>query len=625
MFLFMNVLVRGFTALILLLFGLFPSAPARAQTLQVRPPTLDLGVVKLGGRAAGEVFLENPGSKDLEVLVRVAGEYFAASPETLHLASHAEEAIDIEFRAPAAGELQGELTLQVKTFFKTESFAVSLRARVIRASLDIAPDPTEGLDLGALQVGQKTHRTLTLTNPSSVPLVIDSLFLAVAGTPFQLSTTGALELPPGQERAIPVVFQPTEGGTYQNRLIIHSADLDPQRLELDLKGEALAPRAAFSPLPEVGLDFDHLEIGQRRTRYLTVLNQGQANLLVDGVETSGGAFASTWDSTAAMPILPGERQQISVVFRPRYEGRASGKIYLRTNDPESSSVEIPLLGVARVSPPVIEILNPDVIDFGSVAIGKDERDHLLLWNRGGTPYTVHLDIQTEVMGEVEIESPSVLLQPGEYKKVRLKFNPRETGERRAALLVETESGHRQISLYGIGKYLALSPTTVDFDRVIVGKSSNQQIELLNIGNADFTVTNIRSSNPKSFAVNSQVSPATKFVLSANGLHSLPVSVTFSPAARGVVSGVLQLEGYWDEAFETREILLNGTGVAADLELHPSGPFDFDYIVLGEREARTLVATNTGDTDLRVESHPETPEASVEPSSFALKPGESTTL
>ena len=71
------------------------------------------------------------------------------------------------------------------------------------------------------------------------------------------------------------------------------------------------------------------------------------------------------------------------------------------------------------------------------------------------------------------------------------------------------------------------------------------------------------------------------------------------------------------------MLLNGTGVAAEIELHPSGPLEFGYVELGKRETRTIVATNSGDSESRVEARSLTPEAHAEPSNFTLRPGEST--
>jgi len=605
--------------------GLIPPAAGRAQVLQIRPQALDLGVVKVGTQKKEKVFLTNLDADELKVTVSISGESFAVAPDTLQLQGHAERAVEVVFAAGEAGEYQGELVLQIKTFLKTEKFPVALRAVALRAGIRIAPDSAQGLDLGRIPVGETARRIITLSNPGDVILAIDDVSLAEAEPAFQIAPAGSVELAPGEAKELQVDFKPEGGGLYEDQLIIVSRDLTPSRLEIRLTGEGLAPRALFSPLPEVGMVFGNLDLGKTRTLDLIVLNQGQAELRIAGLEISSPAFTTSWDSASAAPLDPGQRQEIPVVFRPRYEGKTSGRLTFRTNDPESSSVEIPLFGTARQSPPRVEVLNRSDIDFGSVAIGKHEREHLLVWNQGGTPFTASMDLEGEASGEFELETPSVLLQPGEFKKVLLKFIPRETGNRRTVLQVKTESGRRRIELRGVGKFLELNPTTFDFDRVVVGKTGSAQAEILNLGNADFTITNITSSSPKVFGVKSQVSPANKFILPAHGLRSLPISATFSPSARGVFNGVLQLQGYWDEAFETREILLSGTGIAADLELHPSGSFEFDYVVLGEGEAQTIVATNTGDTDLRVEAHPETGEAFVEPAAFTLRPGQSTTL
>lgn len=597
----------------------------QAQSLQILPQTLDLGAVRPGIQKEGEIILINPGENELKVEAILIGEQFTVSPPSMQLLGGERSAVKVLFEARQEGEYEAELLLQVKGFLKTEKFPVPLRALVAQARLTIDPDPSQGLDMGALEVGETARRTIVLGNPGAVGLTIDAISLAEADSAFQLTAPEAVSLAPGETVELQIDFHPRRGGTHQDRLVVSTPDLTPSRLEIAIAGQGLAPRAQFSPIPEVGMVFGELELGKTRTLDLTVLNQGRADLRIDALEISSGAFITTWDPTSAQVLPADERLQIPISFRPRYEGRASARLLIRCNDPEHPEVEIPLLGAALQSPPQIELLNEDVIDFGNVAIGKDERDHLLVWNQGGTPFTVTMDLEGPASGEFELETASVLLQPGEFRKASVKFIPRERGECSADLLVETDSGTRSIELQGVGKFLELTPISLDFDRVVVGKSSNLQAEIFNFGNADFTITNIVPSDPKVFAIQSQVSPANKFILPADGLRPLPISVTFSPPARGVFNGVLQLQGYWDEAFETREILLSGTGIAADIELHPAGPFAFDYVVLGQTETQTIVATNTGDTDLQVEAHPESPEAAIEPDAFTLQPGQSTSL
>jgi len=208
--------------------------------------------------------------------------------------------------------------------------------------------------------------------------------------------------------------------------------------------------------------------------------------------------------------------------------------------------------------------------------------------------------------------------------VEIILRPKEIGERRVSLSIQTETGRNRFELVGTGKFLQLSPTTFDFDRVPVGESASAVINLANIGNSDFTISRMQSTND-AFTLYTQVSQDNKFLLPANSLRSLPLNVTFTPSDRGLSSGTMRIEGFWEEGTETMEMLLNGTGIAAEIELHPSGPLDMGFVVLGQTENRSLVATNTGDTALRVAANSLTEEAYLEPNSFMLQPGESTTL
>jgi len=273
---------------------------------------------------------------------------------------------------------------------------------------------------------------------------------------------------------------------------------------------------------------------------------------------------------------------------------------------------------------MVEVLNRTPIQFGGVPIGNPAREQMLLWNRGGSPFTARLELDNDTDVEFSLETGAVLLQPGESGKVGLTFQPKKIGERQAVLWLETESGRHRFQLRGTGKFLKLTPSAYDFGRVPVGEASSGLIDLVNSGNANFTTNRIRTTSDE-FSLRTQVSPDNKFLLPANSLRSLPINVTYEPAARGLSTGTLRLEGFWEEGTETLEILPNGTGVAAEIELHPAGVVDFGFVVLGDSTIRTLLATNSVDTSLQVEANPLTREARLEPAGFALEPGQSTTL
>ena len=590
-----------------------------AQPLQVRPDSLDFGFLKAGDTSRLELSVHNPGTEDVEVRLRVEGEGFSVPADTLHLPAAGTRPLAVEFSAADTGAYAGELSLQTGELFGTEQGRVGLGASVERPRLRLQPGPGQGLDAGSAPVGRVVRRSLELTNAGRVELVIDSLSVEPRSGPFSLAAGTGGRLAPGSRIEVGVLFRPAGDGTFGGRLQVHSPDLPATAVPLT--GEGLAPRLAVSPLPEVGIDFEGVEVGAASRRPLTLINQGRGDLDLT-LQLAHEAFEAAGDS--ALRLEPGARLDVAVRFHPRYEGPAGAVLLLGSNDPQRPRLEVPLSGLGQVGPPQVELLDRSPIHFGSVPVGKPARVPLLMWNRGGSPFMVRLELEDGSGAEFGLESGTLLLNPGESGRVELTFRPQEVGLREAVLFVHTEAGRQRLRLQGTGRFLQLRPTAFDFGRVPVGESGSGIIELTNSGNADFSIGRIHSTSGD-FTIFTQVSLDGEYLLPANGLGSLPVRVTFAPSGRGLSSGTLRLEGFWEGGAASLHVLLNGTGVAAEIELHPSGMLDFGYIVIGGSDQRTLVATNSGDTALQVEANPLTSEARVEPSAFALDPGESTTL
>ena len=604
-------------ATISMIATLVPSSAA-AEPLQVSSQEIDFGVLKPGSPATFDLVVRNPGTDRIEISVSLDGQWFSVATDTVRLAADGERRVPVHFSATDSGTHTGLLVLQVLQLFGSQKLSVDLHAEVATPAIRITPARA---DAGARAVGTEVEQSIQLTNGSRVPFALDSVRVIPAGNGFHVNEIAARRILPQGKLDLSLRFAPVGDGSVKGRLAVYSTDLPGGVTDIPIAGEGLAPRLATSPLLEVGFDFNIVEVGARATQILSMLNQGRAELSVK-VEIDGDAFTMTGDSVVT--IMPGDRRVVEISFQPRYEGPAMGRLLLQSDDPEREEISLPLKGRARVTPPKVEVLNRNPIQFGSVPVGSPAREQFLLWNRGGSPYTVRLELESGADGEFEVETNAVLLQPGESGKVGLTFHPKEIGDREAILWLDTESGRTRFQLRGTGKFLKLTPSAHDFGQVPVGEASSGLIDLVNIGNADFTINRVRSTSDE-FTLHTQVAPENKFLLPANSLRSLPINVTYEPATRGLSSATLRLEGFWEEGTETLEILLNGTGVAAEIELYPNGPVDFGFVVLGDSTMRTLVATNSGDTSLRVEANALTTEARVEPTGFALEPGQSATL
>ena len=608
----------GRSSFLLLLVLLILPAVLLAQPFAIEPDALDLGVVGVGVEARASISVENLQDDALEVIVGISGDGFSALSDTLRLDGKGVGSVEVRFSATAAGDYAGELTLQIAALFKDERLDVPLQAVVVVPTIVILP--TEGLDFGAVPVGQVATAAVTVKNTGTVSATAGRMEVADLQGPFSVAGDVGPWPAPGGETRIDVAFAPTREGLVSTEFVVASSDFGTW--SIPLRGSGTVAQAAFSPLPQVGLDFGTVEVGQRLTRRVTILNQGQAELYVENVAIEGAVFTlGVGDSSET--IAPEGRLDLSVAFVPQSEGDRSGILRLSTSDPQAAEVAIPLVGRGQISPPRIEIINGD-IDFGSVPIGGTVRGHLLLWNRGGQPGVVEVAVAADEGVEFGLEQHSVLVQPKASAQVALSFSPKESGPRQAILHIDAEAERQTVHLQGVGQFFALSPATVDFGRVAVGESSSRVVEIANVGNADFEIHQLRSTSAE-FTTHTSIDADSKFLLAAHSQRTLPLHVAFSPSVRGAISGTLRLDGLGAHEMMTLDVLLKGNGVAAEIEVNPAGVVDFGYVALGEQAERTFVATNVGDTVLQVEAHPQSKEAHIAPTQFALAPGESARL
>ncbi len=608
----------GRFSILLLLVSLFLTVRIHALPFAIVPDALDLGEVGVGFEASASVDLENLHDEAIRVIVGISGNGFATETDTLRLEARGVSRVEVRFRADAAGRYVGELTLRVDTPFTDQRVSAPLQAVVIPTNVVILP--SGGLEFGAIPVGQAATEVVVVRNTGATSVAAGPMNVARLQGPFRVEGDVGPWPAPGGETRIDVTFVPARAGTVATEMVVSGADYGDW--SIPLRGSGLAPRAVFSPLHQVGLEFGAVEVGRRSMRRVTVLNQGSVALYITGATVEGAAFVlGAVDSTAS--IAPQGRLDLSITFAPQNEEVQTGVLHVSTSDPEAVEVAIPLMGRGHVSPPRIEVISGDV-DFGSVPIGETSRDHLLLWNRGGQPGAAEVSVVADEGGEFDPAQHSVLVQPGAGAKVTLSFSPREAGVRTAVLHVEAEGRRQTVGLGGIGRFFALSPTTVDFGRVAVGESSPRVVEITNVGNADFEIHQLRLTNTE-FTVHSPIDAGSKFLLPAQSQRALPLHLAFNPSARGAISGVLRLDGLGANEKVALDVLLKGNGVGAEIELSPTGVVDFGHAVLGGDVERTFVATNVGDTVLQVEAHPQSREARVEPAQFALVPGESASL
>jgi len=138
----------------------------------------------------------------------------------------------------------------------------------------------------------------------------------------------------------------------------------------------------------------------------------------------------------------------------------------------------------------------------------------------------------------------------------------------------------------------LSPTTVNFGQVAVGKQATQVVSVSNTGNAAMNVTQVKLSNSQ-FSVTGLNLP---MALAAGQSGNFTVAV--KPTAAGTVSGTLTAQG--DSGSSPAVVNLAATAVPPQPQLAVSpATIDFGSVATGQKGTSNLVLTNQGGSDLAI--------------------------
>ena len=138
----------------------------------------------------------------------------------------------------------------------------------------------------------------------------------------------------------------------------------------------------------------------------------------------------------------------------------------------------------------------------------------------------------------------------------------------------------------------LSPASVNFGSVAVGKQATQTVSVSNTGNTALSITQVTLSNPQ-FSVTGMTIP---MALGVGQAGSFSVAVT--PTSAGAVTGTLTAQG---SAGSTPVVVnLSATAVSSQPQLSASpGTINFGTISDGLNATSNLVLTNLGTADLTI--------------------------
>ncbi len=212
---------------------------------------------------------------------------------------------------------------------------------------ELTPDlavSVDVLDFGEHKTGETLSQNLELINAGQAILTIDSIdvvsdadgVFAIQEVPSSLGLQEVYELS--------IDFTPVDLESYTAELIIQSNDDENPTYTVSLTGIG-----GLGPLPDIALsteivDFGAVATGEESIQFLTVKNDGDADLTISETEQTGsGAFALLTDLDG-QTIPAGAETSVVVSYVPVQTVGDQGDFIVRSDDPDEPEVSVVLVG-----------------------------------------------------------------------------------------------------------------------------------------------------------------------------------------------------------------------------------------------------------------------------------------
>ncbi|MAL99108.1 MAG: hypothetical protein CL583_11760 [Alteromonadaceae bacterium] len=132
------------------------------------------------------------------------------------------------------------------------------------------------------------------------------------------------------------------------------------------------------------VDFGNVQAGLTESAVVTVYNDGDLPLGINGFGISGDDASAFSQSSDCSVVGPGESCAVNITYFPTDEGVQSARLMIESDDPDAGLTEVSLRGKS-VLELVPEIVVESVTDFGQVELGSLVTQDVSIGNAGIGP------------------------------------------------------------------------------------------------------------------------------------------------------------------------------------------------------------------------------------------------
>ena len=246
----------------------------------------------------------------------------------------------------------------------------------------------------------------------------------------------------------------------------------------------------------------------------------------------------------------------------------------------------------------VNLLN---VNFGSVTIGDTSLKTVIVKNIG----TQNLEINS-----VSISSNSDFfvndycagksLSTNASCSIEVGFSPTDTGTKSGALIIKSNASNKPtLNIPVTGKGIStdvpkidISPYSVNFGTVSVGKSQTREIYIRNTGEEILNINSLNITGSSDFSVKDNCTG--KNIFSGDVCN---IEVTFSPKSDGTKTATITINSN-AENYPFVEIPVRGTGKKTDAPIIEVNPTEIDFGTIFRKESLTKTITVKNSSKVR---------------------------
>ena len=215
--------------------------------------------------------------------------------------------------------------------------------------------------------------------------------------------------------------------------------------------------------------------------------------------------------------------------------------------------------ISKIASQTFVSVSPTKIGFGTLMIGKTSAPkQLVVTNEGSGTLTIDKIFVGGANGSdfAETNNCPSTLSPGGFCSISVTFTPTAEDKRQAVLVISDSDPEspQSIPLSGTGTVVSLSPKSLTFGKVPVGRNSAPKTVILtNVGSTqlNFAGISITGQNPTDYSQTNSCG------MSIDAEANCTMTVTFTPTATGTRKATVSISD--DGGGSPQKIALTGTG------------------------------------------------------------------